>query len=480
MQFSVYDGYSTLDLSDYGFDDRHASEGLPCPYNIVLDKDSRKVLAVHRNWKAADELFREKQIFVKYGLIPGLGFLDYGFLHLIGNQTRAMTAIWQILVDHGMISNFPAGMKVKGVRTSTNEVNPSLGEWVEVDIGNSDDIRKAMMGLPYGQIDPSLIKLLENLQADAEKMSGIVDIEMGSSGDRPAAGILALIEQQSHDLTAVHQRDYRSQKEELSLLRDLFVENPKDLKWMTRKGGRDWNELLAEFTDANLVPASDPNVPSQMHRVMLNQLLYQVAKENPVLFSGQERKIGVKILSSVGFSDADSLVAPQAAISQAMQQAQQQKGGGAGGQGAAAQVQLAKAQMMLPIEQAKVQNDAQRVQLEQEDMQRQAANEAEDHRQRDDHHQAQMELDQVKLLQAERKMGIDEAAAAPDSQDAADLAKTHAQAFSAVGTGAMGFAKAAQTVQQGEAEAKAVENGTADTSSTKPASKSKKTTGKGK
>ena len=145
----------------------------------------------------------------------------------------------------------------------------------------------------------------------------------------------------------------------------------------------------------------------------------------------------------------------------------------------AAQVQLEKAKMQLPIEQAKVANDAQRVQLEQQDIQRQAANEAEQHRQADDHHAAQMQLDKVKLLQAERKMGIDAAQAAPDPQDAADLEKTKAQAFSAVGTGAMGFAKAAQTVQQCEAEAKAIEDGTADTSSTKPAAKSKKTNGKG-
>lgn len=456
IQHTVYETYLSFDLAEYGFDEPAAPEGLPLPYKVVIDKDSSKVLALHRNWKKGDELYRERQVFVKYGLVPGLGFLDYGFLHLIGNQTRVLTAIWQILVDHGMISNFPAGMKVKGVRTTTNEINPGLGEWPEVDIGAMDDIRKAFMGLPYGQIDGSLIKLLEMIEADVDKMSGMIEMETGAERtNMPVGSILAMIEQQSQDLTAVHQRDHRSQKEELCLLRDLFIENPEDLKWLSRKNGTDWKEKIAEFSDMQLVPASDPNVPSQAHRIMLNQFLLQLAEKAPMLFTGNMRKVGLRVLTSVGINDADSMLASEQQIEQAMQP--QPKGGG--GNTAAAQASIAKAQMELPLEQAKVANDAKRIALDQEDLQRQAANEAAQHEQADEHHQAEMALDQAKLEQTERQLQAEGMANAPDQQDNADLRKTNAQAFQAMGQGAQGFANAAQTVRQGEQDLASLDGG---------------------
>lgn len=448
IQHTVYETYLSFDPADYGFSEPGAPEGLPLHYKVVIDKDSSKLLALHRNWKKGDELYRERQVFVKYGLVPGLGFLDYGFLHLIGNQTRVLTAIWQILVDHGMISNFPAGMKVKGVRTTTNEINPGLGEWPEVDIGAMDDIRKAFMGLPYGQIDGSLIKLLEMIEADVDKMSGMIEMETGAErANMPVGSILAMIEQQSQDLTAVHQRDHRSQKEELGLLRDLFVENPEDLKWLSRKGGTDWKEKVAEFSDMQLVPASDPNVPSQAHRIMLNQFLLQLAEKAPMLFTGNQRKVAMKVLTSVGINDADSLLATQPEITAAM--AQQQGGKSGGGNTAAAQASIEKAKMELPIEQAKVANDAQRIELDKQDLQRQAANEAEAHRQTDEHHQIEMQLDQAKLAQTERQIALENQ---PSPEDDANLRALNAKAFSSMGTGAAGFAKAGETVSDGEGD----------------------------
>lgn len=451
IQHTVYETYLSFDPAEYGFNEPNAPEGLPLPYKVVIDKDSSKVLALHRNWKPDDELFRERQVFVKYGLVPGLGFLDYGFLHLIGNQTRVLTAIWQILVDHGMISNFPAGMKVKGVRATTNEINPGLGEWAEVEIGAMDDIRKAFMGLPYGPIDGSLIKLLEMIEADVDKMSGMIEMETGSARENmPVGSILAMIEQQSQDLTAVHQRDHRSQKEELGLLRDLFIENPEDLKWLSRKGGTDWKEKVVEFSDMQLVPASDPNVPSQAHRIMLNQFLLQLAEKAPMLFTGNQRKVALRVLSSVGINDADSLLATQPEITAAMAQQNAPKGGG-GGNTAAAQASIEKAKMQLPIEQAKVANDAQRIELDKADLQRQAANEAEAHRQTDEHHQIEMQLDQAKLAQTERQIAAENQ---PSAEDAANVRALNARSFAAMGSGAAGFAKAGETVSDGEGDLK--------------------------
>ncbi|HEY1806027.1 MAG TPA: hypothetical protein VGG45_16255 [Terracidiphilus sp.] len=462
--FTFYEGYLSFDPAEYGIDERNAPEGLPLPYKVVVEKDSHKILALHRNWKQDDEMFREREHFVKFGLVPGLGFLDYGFLHLIGNQTRVLTAIWQILIDKGMLANFPAGMKVKGVRTDTNEINPSLGEWVNVDIGSMSSIKDAMMAMPYGDIGPAFVQFAQMIEEDVEKLSGTVEIQTGGQQQNmPVGTMLAMIEQQSQDLSAVHQRDHRAQRRELGLLRDLFVEHPEDLRWMTRKGGRDWSQLVAEFSDVNLVPASDPNVPSQMHRIMLNMFLMQMAKDAPMLFSGKLRAVAERVLVSAGVNDADSLLASEQEIQQAMQQQQGAKGvqPGQGGDGGAA-----KAQLELPLEQAKLQLEQQKtagaqaienrkLDVEDADSQRQAANEAAQHTQRQQQMDNELQIDQATLAHKSAELQADnqpDQAPQLSALDLANLRKADAQAFGAMGTGAAGFAKAQQTVQQGEQE----------------------------
>lgn len=458
ISHTIYEGYWFMDPGDYGFDEPNAPEGLPLPYKVVIDRDSQKVLALHRNWKPDDEEFKERQVFVKYGLVPGLGFLDYGFLHLIGNQTRILTAGWQILIDKGMLSNFPGGMKAKGVRTSTNEITPGVGEWSEVDIGNSDDIRKMFMAMPYGDVSPAFMELLKSVQADVEALAGTLDLKDNASGTTPVGTILAMVEQQAQDLTAVHQRDHRAQKEELCLLRDIFVENPEDLKWLQRKGSdRDWAKMVDEFSDMDLVPASDPNIPSQTHRIMLSQFLATIAEKAPMLFGPNGlRKATKRVLESVGINDADDFLDTPANIAKAMapppppQKPQNQSG----------QASLLKAQMELPLKQAEIQVEAQRVQQQQEVNQRQAANEAADAEERTQKRQSDEALAAAKLRLEENKiaaehlretiaLGVDNHI---DPLDEAKLRQTNASTFAAMGSGAASFAKAGQTVQQGEAE----------------------------
>ena len=460
ISYTIYEGYWAFCPEDYGFDDRKTELGMPAPYRLVMDRDSRKVLALHRNWKPKDDMFRERQTFVKYGLVPGLGFLDYGFLHLIGNQTRVLTAIWQIMVDKGMLANFPGGMKVKGIRTSANDLNPGLGEWVEVDIGGLKSIKDALMEMPYGDIGATFIQLMENIQKDVEALSGTLDIPTGQgTTNTPVGTILAVIEQQAQDLTAVQQRDHRAQKEELRLLRDLFVDNPKDLRHLQRPGSkRNWMNLVAEFSDMDLVPASDPNIPSQAHRILLNQFLLSLAEKAPQLFGSNLQKVAARIMRSVGINDADDLLAPKAEFLQAMKQQQQ---GGKGGSGGAA---VAKAQLELPIRQQELQVEQQRLGLEQQQNQREAASQAQDGTLRAQKQATELAQAQTELEQENRRIALEEASAQGDNletaQAVADLKKTEAGAFQAMGVGAQGFAKANETVAQGERDTQDFEEGT--------------------
>lgn len=284
--YTIYECYCELVPVDYGFREKDAPDDMPLPYRVTMDKDSRTVLDIRRAWEETDELYKKDLPFVMYGLIPGLGFLCLGFLHLLGNQAMALTAIWRILVDAGMFNNFPGGVKVKGTRQTTNEINPGPGEWAEIDTGPMDDIRKALMPMPYKEPSQVFIQLSEIIANNAQRLGGAVKLEVGEGrADVPVGTIMAMIEQQTKNMAAVHKRLHASQQKEFIKLKNLFAKNPEAL-WKANPKAKQWK--AEEFKDMNLVPASDPNVPSQMHRIMLATAKVMLAAQNPDIYDKVE------------------------------------------------------------------------------------------------------------------------------------------------------------------------------------------------
>jgi len=80
-----------------GYWERRTPDGLPLPYKITVERGSQQVLGLWRNWRPDDALCLKRNMYVKFGMVPGLGFHDWGFLQLLGNQTRALRAIWRLL-----------------------------------------------------------------------------------------------------------------------------------------------------------------------------------------------------------------------------------------------------------------------------------------------------------------------------------------------------------------------------------------------
>lgn len=303
----IYECYTSIDLSEYGHDEPKAPEGLPLPWRVSIDVASRSVLEIQRNWKEGDANYLPRKRFVKYGLIPGLGFLDYGFLHLLGNTTRALTAAWRILLDAGMFSNFPGGLIKKGTRQSNNELSPGPGEWVEVDIGGAQKIADALMALPYKEPSAVFIQFQDMIGKQAQNLGMQPMIETGEgSTNVPVGTIMAHIEQQTQTMSAVHKRLHRAQQEELILLRELFVEDPEALWKFARKPARKW-QAAAELADLDLVPASDPNVPSHVHRLMVATALKQLSSGNP---NFNQHAVDERLVRTIGISNPEAIMNP--------------------------------------------------------------------------------------------------------------------------------------------------------------------------
>lgn len=298
QQYTIYECYCELDLDEH-------PKGMPLPYRVTLEKDSRTILEIRRAWKKGDKEYKKKLPFVMYGLIPGMGFLCYGYLHLLGNQAKTLTAIWRLLIDAGMFNNFPGGVKIKGSRQTTNEINPGPGEWVEIDPGVATDIRSLLMPLPYKEPSPVFIQFAEQIANDVGKISSatMVDIGEGKS-NTPVGTMMAIIEQQTQIMAAVHKRLHTSQAEEFRLLRELFAEDPESLWKNNPNPKRQWT--ADELTNLSISPASDPNIPAQTHRIMQSTALATMAQQNPQLFNTME--VAKRLLKNIGIGDGDLLL----------------------------------------------------------------------------------------------------------------------------------------------------------------------------
>jgi hypothetical protein len=307
----IYETLCELEIEDDKFvPDDFKKFRVPVPYKVTIEKDSRQILEIRRHWKEEDEDCRMRKSFVKYSFIDWLGFYGLGLLHLIGNLQLAITAMLRIAIDNGMFANFPGGLMAKkqGADQTTNQLNPGPGQFAMVDIGGLDDIAKSVMKLPYSDVTAGLLQLINMVREFAQRVAGTADIPVGEGkADIPVGTIMAMIEQSTKVESAVHKGMHVSQAEELEILVELLREDPgalfRDKRNKTRNkySNSDWDVPLAlkALNAWNLVPKSDPNTPSHIHRIMKTVALIQVVQQNPAAFD--MNAVMEEVLSVMGY-----------------------------------------------------------------------------------------------------------------------------------------------------------------------------------
>ena len=306
QEHELYETYTDLDLGAHGFREKGCPKDVPLPYIVTIDRQSRNVLSLRRNWKKGDKQYTKRHRIVHYGLIPSFGFLCLGYLHLLGNQTRALRAIWRILIDAGMFATFPGGMKAKGVRTDTNEIAPGPGEFVDVDIGPFDKLGDAFMMMPYKEPSAIFMQLAEAIEGGSQRMGGVPDMPVDEGRTHiPVGTMMAMVEQSTQQMASTHKRIHAAMQEELSLLKELFAEDPEALTIMARNPARK-AYTQAAFTNVDLVPATDPNIPSQMHRIQQATALISLTQNSPGMYD--EQAINRRALKAIGINDWQALM----------------------------------------------------------------------------------------------------------------------------------------------------------------------------
>lgn len=123
-----------IDLIGFEDTDKGVPTGIALPYIVTIDKSSRTILSIRRNWYEDDPMRMQREHYVHYQYLPGLGFYGFGLVHMIGGLSKSATAILRQLVDAGTLSNLPGGLKSRGLRIKGDDTPIMPGEFRDVDV----------------------------------------------------------------------------------------------------------------------------------------------------------------------------------------------------------------------------------------------------------------------------------------------------------------------------------------------------------
>ena len=308
----IYEIYCELNISGFEHKHKRKETGLEIPYRVTIDVSSKQILSIVRNYdEETKELPEARQNFVKYTFVPGMGFYDLGFLHILGNTTNAITAAWRELLDAGMYANFPGFLYADtGARQNTNIFRVPPGGGALVKTGGMP-INQAVMPLPYKEPSSALMTLVDNMAQTGMRIGGTAEQAVGEGKqDAPVGTTIALIDQATKVLNAVHKRMHASQAEEFALLIRCFKENPESFWQKNRRPARKWDQetFLRALSQVDLVPQADPNTASQTQRLMKIVALKQIQAQNPTLYD--PIAIDTAALQAVGWSNPEQFMIP--------------------------------------------------------------------------------------------------------------------------------------------------------------------------
>jgi hypothetical protein len=284
------------------------------PYIITVEESSETVLSVRRNYREDDPRAEKMVHFTHYRFVPGFGFYGLGLIHLIGNLTMTATSAMRALVDAGQFANLPGGFKAKGVRVVGDNDPISPGEFKEVEALGMD-LNKAIVNLPYKEPSQTLFQLLGFVSSAAEKFADQTDqVINDSSGYGPVGTTMALLEASAKFFTAVHKRLHHAQRQQFKILAQInetFVP-VNGYPYATPEG--DMTIFQQDFDGrVDVLPVSDPNIPSRAHRLSLASLALQLAAQTPA-GTFNTRELVRQVLEAADFPNIDQIItSPQQA-----------------------------------------------------------------------------------------------------------------------------------------------------------------------
>ena len=299
-RFTILEMHVDIDLPE-PFSD---PDGIARPHVITIDKSSRSVLSVRRNYYEDDEKKRKRLHFVHYPYLPGLGFYGIGLIHLIGGLTKSATSILRQLVDAGTLANLPAGLKARGLRIKGDDSPLMPGEFRDVDIPGGA-IRDNIYPLPYKEPSSVLYQLLGNIVEEGRRIGSVADVDISSANaNAPVGTTLALLERSMKVMSGVQARLHAALRKELRILAKVVHDFMPEAYDYEIEGSH--NRVKDFDGRVDVFPVSDPNASTMSQRVIQYQAALQLAQQAPQIYD--LGRLHRQMLEVLGIKEADKIV----------------------------------------------------------------------------------------------------------------------------------------------------------------------------
>lgn len=271
--------YLNLDVFESNYDTSKIME-IAKPYIVTIDKESKEVLAIKRNWNKEDKEFTRRKYFVAYQYFTGFDIWGLGLARISGTNAIAVTNMLRQTVDAATYQNLPAGFIQRGAtKQQITDITLGAGQWRLLD--STGDIKNLFATLPANGPSPALMQLRQEIIGQMQDQLSTAELGMMDSKEDIAVGTAnAFLEEKDRIQNSVLKSLHNSFSEELRLLDDIFKEVIDREEFFIN--GENHIITKEHFVDSvQIVPVSDPSVNSNVQRIMKAEAVFQTAMQLP-------------------------------------------------------------------------------------------------------------------------------------------------------------------------------------------------------
>jgi hypothetical protein len=162
------------------------------------------------------------------------------------------------------------------------------------------------MALPYKETGPSFSAFSTHVEEVGRRLASTANVAVGEGKqDAPVGTTLALIEQATKVMDSAHKRLHAAQAIEFQLLKKRFQEDPEAFWRHNKNQTTQWDKatFLKALENHNLVPVSDPNNPTSLHRMAKAMAVKELQKASPELYDPVKVDLKVSRMADLGIED---------------------------------------------------------------------------------------------------------------------------------------------------------------------------------
>jgi len=307
--YTVYECHCDMVLES---DQERYERAAPLPYIVTVEKATREVLSVRRNWKEDDPLMQKRIWFTHYKYLPGLGFYGFGLLHIIGSVAEATSGTIRALLDSAAFANMQGGYVSNDAKMKPGDEHIDPGVYKEVNM-SADELARAFYTPPFKDPSPALAKLFETLLDAGKAFSASTEVLTGeASNTGPVGTTIALIEQGSKPFSAIHRRLHMAAAEEFKLRAELNYEFLPD-QYPYKVEAAESVVMRQDYDGrVDVIPISDPNIFSSTQRIAQGQALVELSDAHPQLYN--QMAVHERFLRAIRVADYEELLQKQVPV----------------------------------------------------------------------------------------------------------------------------------------------------------------------